>query len=136
MTPTPGVGLTNQSGACVPCALPALCWLPFQIAAGNGISSHQIVAFLERNVHPMLATQTPAIPETVSNQMHLWASELNRIEVAAAKVYVPPPHSQTWSCAWRQARDTRTVSLAAASATFLAIHSHRLHATPMNWQVR
>ena len=47
-----------------------------QAAVDHAISASEIIGFLERNAHPRMASQVPVLPETVVNQIHLWAKEL------------------------------------------------------------
>jgi hypothetical protein len=47
----------------------------------------QVIDFLERNAHPLMAAQTPVLPETVVEQVRLWAKERDRIRDAPARLY-------------------------------------------------
>jgi len=58
-----------------------------QSAVASGVSAECIVAYLERNAHPLMALQSPILPETVVNQIHLWAKERDRISAQRCKLY-------------------------------------------------
>ena len=52
-----------------------------------GLPIERIVRFLEHNAHPILRKQAPVLPETVVDQLMLWASERNRISFAPVRLY-------------------------------------------------
>ncbi|KNA21550.1 hypothetical protein SOVF_042080 isoform A [Spinacia oleracea] len=56
-------------------------------AFDNGITSDQIVSFLQQNAHPRVAEKVPTVPENVTDQIRLWESDLNRVEMAPAQFY-------------------------------------------------
>ena len=56
-------------------------------AVDCGVSTQQIVDFLERNAHPLMAALTPVLPETVVDQMRLWAAERDRLRYEPARLY-------------------------------------------------
>ena len=56
-------------------------------AVDHGLEWGQIVAFLERNAHPLMAKNIPVLPYTVVNQVSLWALERKRLQPVAAKLY-------------------------------------------------
>lgn len=56
-------------------------------AVGRGIAWSLIVQFLERNAHPLMAAGVPVLPETVVNQLALWAQETRRVQASEAKHY-------------------------------------------------
>ncbi|EOD26467.1 hypothetical protein EMIHUDRAFT_450287 [Emiliania huxleyi CCMP1516] len=58
-----------------------------QHAVDSGVDAAAIVAYLERNAHPLMAAQTPVLPETVVNQIHLWAKERSRMAADRCKLY-------------------------------------------------
>ena len=58
-----------------------------QSAVAHNVSAADIQAFLERNAHPRMACQTPVLPDTVVNQVMLWARERHRLEFAGARRY-------------------------------------------------
>ncbi|KAG9152631.1 hypothetical protein Leryth_024418 [Lithospermum erythrorhizon] len=53
----------------------------------NGITSEQIIAFLQQNAHPRVAERVPSVPENVSDQIRLWESDLNRVEIVPAQLF-------------------------------------------------
>ncbi|KAL1500582.1 hypothetical protein AB1Y20_013237 [Prymnesium parvum] len=56
-------------------------------AVESGIEWDMIVQFLERNAHPLMAANVPVLPETVVNQVSLWAQESSRMQLADAQFY-------------------------------------------------
>mmetsp|Transcript_24851 Transcript_24851/g.56652 ORF Transcript_24851/g.56652 Transcript_24851/m.56652 type:complete len:203 (-) Transcript_24851:509-1117(-) len=56
-------------------------------AIDRGVTCSQIVDFLKRNAHPQMGKQVPVLPETVVNQIQLWAQERNRLQADPARVY-------------------------------------------------
>ena len=55
-------------------------------AIDKGISANEIHAFLERNAHKRMV-ERPAMPETVINQVILWAGERHRLQMNKAYLY-------------------------------------------------
>ncbi|XP_043688605.1 general transcription and DNA repair factor IIH subunit TFB2 isoform X2 [Telopea speciosissima] len=53
----------------------------------NGITSEQIISFLQQNAHPRVAERTPTVPENVTDQIRLWETDLNRVEMTPAHLY-------------------------------------------------
>ncbi|CAF0885095.1 unnamed protein product [Brachionus calyciflorus] len=45
-----------------------------------GITAQQIVNFLRSNAHPQIASRKPILPETISDQIHFWYNERNRLK--------------------------------------------------------
>jgi transcription initiation factor TFIIH subunit 4 len=58
-----------------------------QKAVDAHVSAAEIQAFLERNAHPRMASHVPVLPETVVNQVMLWAKERGRLQFASARLY-------------------------------------------------
>ena len=56
-------------------------------AVDAGVRPEQIISFLARNAHPLMAANTPVLPETVVHQIHLWAAERGRIAPVAGRLY-------------------------------------------------
>lgn len=50
----------------------------------NGITAEQIISFLQQNAHPRVAERIPSVPENVTDQIRLWESDLNRVEMIPA----------------------------------------------------
>lgn len=55
-----------------------------QNAFENGIMAEQIISFLQQNAHPRVVKRVPAIPENVTDQIRLWESDMNRVEMTPA----------------------------------------------------
>ncbi|KAK9092483.1 hypothetical protein Syun_027394 [Stephania yunnanensis] len=53
----------------------------------NGITAEQIISFLQQNAHPRVAERTPSVPENVTDQIRLWETDLNRVEITPAHFY-------------------------------------------------
>ncbi|TYK13130.1 RNA polymerase II transcription factor B subunit 2 [Cucumis melo var. makuwa] len=53
----------------------------------NGITAEQIVTFLQQNAHPRVAERIPSVPENVTDQIRLWESDLNRVDITPAHFY-------------------------------------------------
>ena len=61
-------------------------------AIDHGISVGEVNLFLERNAHARMLTGRPelcrpVVPDTVLDQMHLWARERHRLHVTHARLY-------------------------------------------------
>jgi len=76
-------------------------------AVDAGVSATEIVKFLERNAHPRMQRQTPVLPETVINQLHLWAKEKQRIQYTKAKIYEKFSSEAEFLAAEAYAKDNR-----------------------------
>ncbi|KAM1033041.1 hypothetical protein ACFX13_037559 [Malus domestica] len=53
----------------------------------NGITGEQIISFLQQNAHPRVAERVPSVPENVTDQIRLWETDLNRVEMTPAYYY-------------------------------------------------
>ncbi|KAI5331162.1 PREDICTED: general mRNAion factor IIH [Prunus dulcis] len=53
----------------------------------NGITADQIISFLQQNAHPRVAERVPSVPENVTDQIRLWETDLNRVEMTPAYHY-------------------------------------------------
>ncbi|XP_022728539.1 RNA polymerase II transcription factor B subunit 2-like isoform X1 [Durio zibethinus] len=53
----------------------------------NGITAEQIITFLQQNAHPRVAEKLPSVPENVTDQIRLWETDLNRVEMTPAHFY-------------------------------------------------
>jgi len=49
-------------------------------AVRTGISSQQIISYLHAHCHPQMQKTVPYLPETVTDQIHLWEQEGERIQ--------------------------------------------------------
>ena len=80
-------------------------------AIDKGISAGEIAAFLERNAHArMLARQGedggPIMPDSVINQVHLWAKERHRLHFNHAQLYEGFSSLDEFSAIEKYAKDT------------------------------
>ncbi|XP_026420867.1 general transcription and DNA repair factor IIH subunit TFB2-like [Papaver somniferum] len=72
----------------------------------NGITSEQIISFLQQNAHPRVSDRAaPSVPENVTDQIRLWESDLNRVEVTPANFYDEFPSKDVFEGACDYARD-------------------------------
>ncbi|KAI3964626.1 hypothetical protein MKX01_020443 [Papaver californicum] len=72
----------------------------------NGITSEQIISFLQQNAHPRVCDRAaPSVPENVTDQIRLWESDLNRVEVTPANFYDEFPSKDVFEGACDYARD-------------------------------
>lgn len=74
-------------------------------AFDNGITADQIVSFLRQNAHPRVAQRVPAVPENVTDQIRLWESDLNRVEMTEAYYYDEFPSRDVFEGACDCARE-------------------------------
>ncbi|GAU38487.1 hypothetical protein TSUD_64670 [Trifolium subterraneum] len=71
----------------------------------NGITADQIVSFFRQNAHPRVAQRIPAVPENVTDQIRLWESDLNRVEMTEAYYYDEFPSRDVFEGACDCARE-------------------------------
>ncbi|KAH9762203.1 General transcription and DNA repair factor IIH subunit TFB2 [Citrus sinensis] len=71
----------------------------------NGITAEQIISFLQQNAHPRVADRIPSVPENVCDQIRLWESDLNRVEMTPAHYYEEFPSRDVFEAACDYARD-------------------------------
>ncbi|XP_030460163.1 general transcription and DNA repair factor IIH subunit TFB2 isoform X1 [Syzygium oleosum] len=71
----------------------------------NGITSEQIISFLQQNAHPRVAERIPSVPENVTDQIRLWESDLNRVEMTPAHFYDEFPSRDVFEGACDFARE-------------------------------
>ncbi|CAO2842838.1 unnamed protein product [Amaranthus hypochondriacus] len=71
----------------------------------NGITSEQIISFLQQNAHPRVAEKIPTVPENVTDQIRLWESDLNRVEMSPAQFYDEFPSRDLFEAACDFARE-------------------------------
>lgn len=71
----------------------------------NGITSDQIISFLQQNAHPRVAERVPAVPENVTDQIRLWESDLNRVEMTPSHLYDEFPSREVFEAACDFARE-------------------------------
>ncbi|XP_074307670.1 general transcription and DNA repair factor IIH subunit TFB2 [Silene latifolia] len=70
----------------------------------NGITADQIISFLQQNAHPRAAERVPTVPENVTDQIRLWESDLNRVEMLPAQLYDEFPSQELFDAACDFAR--------------------------------
>ncbi|XP_020247553.1 RNA polymerase II transcription factor B subunit 2 isoform X1 [Asparagus officinalis] len=71
----------------------------------NGITSDQIISFLQQNAHPRVAEKTPAIPENVTDQIRLWEGDRNRVDLIPSHLYEDFPSKDVFEAACDFARE-------------------------------
>ncbi|KAL9443523.1 hypothetical protein AB3S75_016814 [Citrus x aurantiifolia] len=71
----------------------------------NGITAEQIISFLQQNAHPRVADRIPSVPENVCDQIRLWESDLNRVEMTPVHYYDEFPSRDVFEAACDYARD-------------------------------
>nr|XP_043626477.1 general transcription and DNA repair factor IIH subunit TFB2 isoform X2 [Erigeron canadensis] len=73
-------------------------------AFSNGITADQIILFLQQNAHPRVAERVPSVPENVTDQIRLWESDLNRVEMTPAHFFDDFPSRDVFEAACDFAR--------------------------------
>uniref|UniRef100_A0A8C5G0B0 General transcription factor IIH subunit 4 n=1 Tax=Gouania willdenowi TaxID=441366 RepID=A0A8C5G0B0_GOUWI len=58
-----------------------------QQAIANGITAQQIIHFLRTRVHPVLLSQNPVLPPTITDQIRLWELERDRLQFTEGVLY-------------------------------------------------
>ncbi|XP_057950091.1 general transcription and DNA repair factor IIH subunit TFB2 [Malania oleifera] len=71
----------------------------------NGITSEQIISFLQQNAHPRVMERIPSVPENVTDQIRLWESDLNRVEMMPSYLYDEFPSREVFETACEFARE-------------------------------
>lgn len=74
-------------------------------AFSNGITADQIISFLQQNAHPRVAEKVPSVPENVTDQIRLWESDLNRVEMTPAHFFDDFPSRDVFEAACDFARE-------------------------------
>ncbi|XP_034211558.1 general transcription and DNA repair factor IIH subunit TFB2 isoform X3 [Prunus dulcis] len=57
------------------------------VSLTDSSSRKQIISFLQQNAHPRVAERVPSVPENVTDQIRLWETDLNRVEMTPAYHY-------------------------------------------------
>ncbi|KAK7837875.1 general transcription and dna repair factor iih subunit tfb2 [Quercus suber] len=65
----------------------------------------QIISFLQQNAHHRVAERIPTVPENVTDQIRLWESDLNRVEMTPAHYYDEFPSREIFEAACDHARE-------------------------------
>ncbi|XP_050944570.1 general transcription and DNA repair factor IIH subunit TFB2 isoform X2 [Cucumis melo] len=71
----------------------------------NGITAEQAITFLQQNAHPRVAERIPSVPENVTDQIRLWESDLNRVDITPAHFYDEFPSREVFEAACDYARE-------------------------------
>ncbi|XP_058083795.1 general transcription and DNA repair factor IIH subunit TFB2 isoform X2 [Magnolia sinica] len=71
----------------------------------NGITAEQIISFLQQNAHPRVAERTPAVPENVTDQIRLWETDRNRVDIIPSHLYEDFPSKEVFEAASDFARE-------------------------------
>ncbi|KAJ7516856.1 hypothetical protein O6H91_21G001600 [Diphasiastrum complanatum] len=74
-------------------------------AFASGINAEQIISFLQKHAHPHVAPKVPTVPETVSDQIRLWETDRNRLQLLPAYVYEDFPSMDIFQAVVAYARD-------------------------------
>ncbi|CAD6259034.1 unnamed protein product [Miscanthus lutarioriparius] len=71
----------------------------------NGITAEQIISFLRQNAHPRVADKIPVVPENVTDQIRLWETDRNRVEMIPSHLYEDFPSKEWFEQCCDYARD-------------------------------
>ncbi|KAH9617369.1 hypothetical protein KSS87_011207 [Heliosperma pusillum] len=71
---------------------------------GGAWGCGEIITFLQQNAHPRAAERVPTVPENVTDQIRLWESDLNRVEMLPAQLYDEFPSQELFDAACDFAR--------------------------------
>jgi len=71
----------------------------------NGIMAEQIISFLQQNAHARVAERIPSVPENVTDQIRLWESDMNRVEMTPAHLFDEFPSRDVFEAACDFARE-------------------------------
>ncbi|CAI5469801.1 unnamed protein product [Closterium sp. Yama58-4] len=73
-------------------------------ALALGIVAEQIVQYVRKNAHPLVATKAPVVPETVVDQIRLWEFDRNRVATTAAVLYDDFPTQEVFEAIVKHAQ--------------------------------
>ncbi|CAI5494039.1 unnamed protein product, partial [Closterium sp. Naga37s-1] len=73
-------------------------------ALALGIVAEQIVQYMRKNAHPLVATKPPVVPETVVDQIRLWEFDRNRVATTAAVLYDDFPTQEVFEAIVKHAQ--------------------------------
>lgn len=71
----------------------------------NGITSDQMISFLQQNAHARVAERLPTVPENVTDQIRLWETDRNRVEMTPSHLYEDFPSKEVFETASDYARE-------------------------------
>ncbi|KAG5528153.1 hypothetical protein RHGRI_028930 [Rhododendron griersonianum] len=86
-------------------------FIPTKLATNLSISlsdlssRKQIITFLQQNAHPRVAERIPSVPENVTDQIRLWESDMNRVEMTPASLFDEFPSRDVFEAACDFARE-------------------------------
>jgi transcription initiation factor TFIIH subunit 4 len=72
----------------------------------NGITAENIISFLQQNAHPRVADKIPTVPENVTDQIRLWETDRNRVEMIPSHLYEDFPSKELFEQCCDHARDS------------------------------
>ncbi|KAG1359561.1 General transcription and DNA repair factor IIH subunit TFB2 [Cocos nucifera] len=75
------------------------------VSLSDSSSRKEIISFLQQNVHPRVATKTPVVPENVTDQIRLWETDRNRVEMIPSHLYEDFPSKDIFEAACDFARE-------------------------------
>jgi len=90
-------------------------------AITHGITSQQIISFLEQNAHPEVRRRQPIVPETVTDQIKLWESERHRVKLDTGVLYEQFPSQDVFKRAEAYAKTNGFLIWANASKQLLFV---------------
>ncbi|KAH0453750.1 hypothetical protein IEQ34_018074 [Dendrobium chrysotoxum] len=64
-----------------------------------------IISFLQQNAHPRIAERVPTVPENVTDQIRLWETDRNRVEMIPSHLYEDFPSKEVFEGAADFARE-------------------------------
>ena len=96
-------------------------------ALGRGLSAGMLVKYLEDHRHPRVANRTPVVPESVSDQLLLWQTEMNRLSCTPAVLYDAFESQALFDSTVAKARELDAVLFLDAKLRRLVAHG-RAHA--------
>uniref|UniRef100_A0A803LPW3 RNA polymerase II transcription factor B subunit 2 n=1 Tax=Chenopodium quinoa TaxID=63459 RepID=A0A803LPW3_CHEQI len=85
--------------------LPTKLATTLSVSLSDTATRKQIVSFLQQNAHPRIAEKVPTVPENVTDQIRLWESDLNRVEMTPAQLYDEFPSKDLFESACDFARE-------------------------------
>ncbi|ONK56254.1 uncharacterized protein A4U43_C10F5700 [Asparagus officinalis] len=71
----------------------------------KGITSEQIISYLQQNAHPRVAEKTTAVPENVTDMIRFWEADRNRVGITPCHPYEDFPSKDVFEAACDFARE-------------------------------
>lgn len=88
----------------------------------NGITGEQIISFLQQNAHPRVAEKMPSVPENVTDQIRLWETDRNRVEIMPSHMYDDFPSKEVFEATCDFAREISGMLWADSKHMRLIVH--------------